>query len=412
MKIFYSWQMDAPRKVNKDFIHGALSQAVDRLTEQLNVSEAERGDIKVDQDTQGILGSPDIVRVILEKIAHSNVVVADVSLVAVGKGSKKHINSNVAIELGYTYGRLGDQALLKVMNTHYGAATELPFDLRTRRHPIQYCLAPDASRETIRIEQNKLAGQLAAILKLYLEQPSRAANNSHVETPSTAKRGWFWANNEVIVPHDDRYMRPDAYANFSSVVYFRCIPKIQLAELSSQQAYDAAVKLRPLLSSGGYSPSRNKWGAVSHSIAKDGELIGFTQLFKNNEIWGVDAYHGNIFAQPEDEDENPKQIIPTGALQRDYPQAIRSMLKSSKELGYGEILTVEMGISGASGMHLAIDSRYWNSTPGPLFDDEVFIRQDIPRDTPAEKVLSIFWEKVFAEAGGDAPDELKWQTQS
>lgn len=95
MKIIHSWRMDAPRKVNKNFIHGALSQAVDRLTEQLDVSEAERGDIKVDQDTQGILGSPDIVRVILEKNAYSNVV-AGVSLVAVGKDSKKHINSNVA----------------------------------------------------------------------------------------------------------------------------------------------------------------------------------------------------------------------------------------------------------------------------------------------------------------------------
>ena len=100
VKIFYSWRMNAPRKTNKDFIHAALSQAVSKLTDQLDVSEAERGDIKVDQDTQGILGSPDIVRVILEKIVSSTVVVADVSLVAAGKDNKKHINSNVAIELG------------------------------------------------------------------------------------------------------------------------------------------------------------------------------------------------------------------------------------------------------------------------------------------------------------------------
>lgn len=149
MKIFYSWQMDSPRKINKNFIYGALSDAIEKVGQEPDVSEAERNEIKLDQDTQGVLGSPEIARVIFDKIAGSNVVVADVSLVASGTDNKPHINSNVAIELGFCYGKVGDEAVLKIMNTHYGAATDLPFDLKSRRHPVQYCLAPDADKETV-----------------------------------------------------------------------------------------------------------------------------------------------------------------------------------------------------------------------------------------------------------------------
>lgn len=115
-----------------------------------------------------------------------------------------------------TYGKLGDEALLKVMNTHYGQPTELPFDLRTRRHPVQYCLDPDASRDVIEAEREKLVGQLVGILTLYLEKPSSKQETTHAATPSAGKRGWFWAPNEVLVPRDNSYLRDDTYANLGS----------------------------------------------------------------------------------------------------------------------------------------------------------------------------------------------------
>lgn len=217
MKVFYSWQMDSPRKTNKDFIHSALIRAVDKLSDEMDISEAERDEIEVDQDTQGVLGSPDIVRVILEKISASRVVVADVSLVGSGSGGKKHINSNVAIELGYAFGKLGDEAVLKVMNTHFGPAVDLPFDLRTRRHPVQYSLDPSADSGTIASEQKKLADLLAAILKQYLVRPLALSEFGHVETISTDRRGAFWKLNEVVVPEDRRYVKREAYCNAPSV---------------------------------------------------------------------------------------------------------------------------------------------------------------------------------------------------
>ena len=62
-------------------------------------------------------------------------------------------------------------------------------------------------------------------------------------------------------------------------------------------------------------------------------------------------------------------------------------------------------------MHLAIDSRYWDSSLGSLFEDEIFIRQDVTIDSPAEKIMNAFWEKTFGEAGCYLPAELRWQKQ-
>jgi hypothetical protein len=184
MEIFYSWQMDAPRKINKDFILRALNTAIGKLSEDPDVSEAERDGMEIDQDTQGILGSPEVARVILDKIAASSVIITDVSLVASGKQNKRHINSNVAIELGYAYGKRGDQAVLKIMNTHFGKPDELPFDLRTRRHPVRYHLEPTADHETIAAEEKKLVKELEHILKSYLENSLGEQKTTHIETPS------------------------------------------------------------------------------------------------------------------------------------------------------------------------------------------------------------------------------------
>ena len=148
MQIFYSWQTDADRKINKDFIHDALVAAIKEINSDISLSEADRRDdlLTLDQDTKGILGSPPIAETILKKIAAADVIVLDVSLIASGREQKRHINSNVAIELGYALGKRGYEPLLKVMNTYFGDFEKLPFDLKDRRHPVGYYLSPNATR--------------------------------------------------------------------------------------------------------------------------------------------------------------------------------------------------------------------------------------------------------------------------
>jgi hypothetical protein len=409
VKIFYSWQMDAPRKTNKDFIYSALSEAIARIADGSDISEAERDRIELDQDTKGVLGSPEISRVIFEKISASRVMIADVSLVA-RSHEKLQINSNVAIELGFAYGKIGDGSVLKIMNTYYGQPEELPFDLRIRRHPVQYKLAPDANTDVIAAERRRLAGQLTEILRGYLADVAQTEQIAHTETPFLDLRGRYWNGKEALIPRDEtRKASSDVFWDGRSVLYFRCIPLFELPELSAREAKDFAIDLVPFLSANGYSRRRNKWGIISCDLSNAGKnIIGATQLFKNREIWGIDATYCEAKTILNDGQESIR-YIPTEALQRNYPSAIDSIRHIAKKLGYGDQYLIEIGLSGAEGTFLAISRDYDNSFPGPFFDREVYIRKKISDNYHTMQIMNDFWEKLFSEVGRDVPKELIWK---
>jgi hypothetical protein len=179
MKVFWSWQSDTPGKTGRHLIRQALSAAITELKVEAVVEEPEgrdpRSTLHLDQDRQGVPGSPDLARIILEKIAESAVFVADVTSVGVAKNGggdmtdKKLINANVAIELGYALGTIGDNALLMVMNEHYGTREDLPFDLKAKAGPILFRLAPDATKEEIAAESRKLTARLKEAVGLCVE---------------------------------------------------------------------------------------------------------------------------------------------------------------------------------------------------------------------------------------------------
>jgi hypothetical protein len=174
MKVFWSWQSDTPGRIGRHFVRDALNAAIERLKETPEIEEPTereaRSAMHLDHDRKGIPGSPDLARVILEKIEQSAVFVADVTPVAMTTTQtdetqrKKVINPNVAIELGYALHALGDGAILMVMNEHYGRRADLPFDLQSKAGPILFNLAPDADRKTITAASRQLASQLAEAL--------------------------------------------------------------------------------------------------------------------------------------------------------------------------------------------------------------------------------------------------------
>ncbi len=114
MKIFWSWQSDTPGRIGRHFVRDVLADAIKVLKQPEDVEEPSdrdaRQSLHLDQDRQGVPGSPDLAPTIFGKISRASVFVADVTLVGknrdLGTGdrpdrSKKLINSNVAIEYGY-----------------------------------------------------------------------------------------------------------------------------------------------------------------------------------------------------------------------------------------------------------------------------------------------------------------------
>lgn len=126
--LFYSWQSDHSK--TRSYIEGALKRALSNLASDLNVEDAPR----LDKDTQGEVGAVSITATIKRKIAQSKIFLADVSLVDKGaKTSKKLANQNVMFELGYAYGKKGENAIMLVANADLSDAKELPFDIAQNR---------------------------------------------------------------------------------------------------------------------------------------------------------------------------------------------------------------------------------------------------------------------------------------
>ena len=131
--VFYSWQSDLPNATNRGFIQQALEQAASSIAgdDSIDVEPV------VDRDTTGVAGSPDIAGTILSKIDAADVFVPDVSLITPKDIVRPCPNPNVLLELGFAIKALEWPRIIMVMNTAFGSASELPFDLRGRR-VLQY----------------------------------------------------------------------------------------------------------------------------------------------------------------------------------------------------------------------------------------------------------------------------------
>jgi hypothetical protein len=85
MKVFWSWRSDTDGKTGRFFVRDALKEAIDQLKQAPEIEEPSaregREALHFDQDVQGVTGSPDLARTILDKIDAAHVVVADVTLV-------------------------------------------------------------------------------------------------------------------------------------------------------------------------------------------------------------------------------------------------------------------------------------------------------------------------------------------
>ena len=142
--VFFSWQSDLGE--TRGVIRAALDKAVRSLNRNLAVEEA----LRLDEDTSGVAGWPEITSTILDKIDRCEVFVADITPIN-GPHSDSRLtpNPNVLFELGYALATgSGRTRIICVVNTAYlpdGDLKELPFDVRGSR-PLQFFLEDPATR--------------------------------------------------------------------------------------------------------------------------------------------------------------------------------------------------------------------------------------------------------------------------
>jgi hypothetical protein len=173
--IFYSWQSDTSRKINRDFIEDALNNAILNLRKDCAVPEALREGILFDQGTEGVPGNPPIPETIRKKIQTCSIFVADITFVGQSNNSRLIPNPNVLIEYGNALETIGENRSILIMNTVFGAPISgnnfnMPFDIRHFRNPITYHLKENASPEKYARTKDKLSQDLTEAIQLIINK--------------------------------------------------------------------------------------------------------------------------------------------------------------------------------------------------------------------------------------------------
>ena len=151
-----------------------MDRAVRNLNHSLGLEEAMR----VDQDTDGVVGWPDITATILSKIEQCEVFIADLTPIN-GPTSDFRLtpNPNVLLELGYALATgLGRLRIICVVNSAYledGDLKELPFDVRGSR-PMVFSLANRDERGSLKGQADSARVKARDMLADRLESALRA----------------------------------------------------------------------------------------------------------------------------------------------------------------------------------------------------------------------------------------------
>ncbi len=186
--VFYSWQSDTESKYNRGFIKKCLEDAVKNLNNNFLVEDA----VRIDQDTKGVPGLPDIANTIFAKIDASNVFIADLTIIAKSNSGKNIPNPNVLIELGYALKSIRSENVVIIMNEFYGSPKEgLPFDLSHKRWPIVYNYGDSTLPTESKKQKDALILALSNAIKLILENETKSPKSIREMTTSPTRDNIF-----------------------------------------------------------------------------------------------------------------------------------------------------------------------------------------------------------------------------
>lgn len=416
MKVFWAWQSDTPGKIGRHLIRSALEEAIHKVKSSPEIDEPTDRDARealhLDQDRKGITGSPDLARIIFEKIANARVVVADVTAVGAvvdenGNVLKRLINSNVAIELGFALHAVGDLNILMVQNTHYGNRKDLPFDLQHKAGPVEFQLAPDAPKEQIDRERKKLVGVFASAFAEYLaneiDQIKGQSAEPTVETATTFSPAVFFSKGEALARTSSSQSGEIALQMIADrCFYLRLIPTVKLSpQISLADLRGVANRdLVPLSSDlSNLSFDVNPYGVIAfeHSKAKN-SIETLTQAFRSGELWGLSSELINTKRY-----EFP--FIPTLLFEETYYHCLRKYLWFSQTiLEQKAPFTVAAGGVGLRGAQLAVRNMF-DKFVGPVHQDAFEVRGSLANtdDATINAYLLKFFEELYDLTGNRRP---------
>jgi hypothetical protein len=411
MKVFWSWQSDTPGKIGRHFVRDALTAAIEQLKQAPDVEEPTeretRSAMHLDQDRKGISGSPDLARVILEKIEQSTVFVADVTPVGIvtthgeQEPQKKVINPNVAIELGYALHALSDRSLLMVMNEHYGSRADLPFDLQSKAGPIMFTLSPDADRQSITAGSRQLTARLVEAFEPFIVQQVKNIRQQKPFPEAEAKDGSarFRAPGEPIGSRWDFGPFGSNLGNSISLAsgaatWLRLMPAFDpsrtwTAEELRNASRAGNMVLQPFIwSSLCTLRAVDGIGCCNLLTAEDRETNSVAFAFETGEVWAIDTW---LLGR------HPSELI-VGEVERTWAERLRDYATFLRRLGLQAPYRWIAGVTGVNRRRLqfpaAPGKRRLPSWQGP----ECLLEQIT--------ALLPFFEEIYNKCGIRRPEYL------
>lgn len=288
--VFYAWQSDRPERFNRYLIRFALNLAAKNISADPNVGVR----VRIDADTEGVHGHCPVTDTILKKIAVCDAFVPDLTFVASTEAGKLIPNPNVMLEYGYALKARSFSVMLPIMNTAYGAATELPFDMGHLRFPVRYDLPATAKNAERRAARKALTEELETIIRGMIAQGVGAADRTPFpEAAATTSPAFFFPRNATIAsfgsPGEQEYKFEGDKA-----VYVRLFPRTsegqpKIGRSVIKDTVHHKRLLRPMSDAFTGITSSNDFGWAYIDPSGNTTTKNICQTFPSGELWGISS---------------------------------------------------------------------------------------------------------------------------
>lgn len=287
--VFYAWQSDRPARLNRHLIRFALNLAAKRISDDASVGIR----VRIDADTEGVLGHVPVTDTILMKIAGCDAFVPDLTFVAATDSGKLIPNPNVMLEYGYALRAKSHAVMIPVLNTAYGPPEELPFDMGHLRFPLQYRLPAAATNAERRAVRQGLTEEFEQILRQMIAGAPAQPGTAFPEATAARPPAFFFPLEAVIAafghPGEQEYRFDGERA-----IYLRFFPKYGDGQPKpGRTAIRTLVHDRQLVKAmsptiGGLS-SANDFGWITIDPSGNTATKAISQVFPTGELWGINA---------------------------------------------------------------------------------------------------------------------------
>jgi hypothetical protein len=286
---FYARQSDTLGRLNRHLIRFALNLAAQSISNDPAVEVR----VRIDADTEGVLGHVPITDTILKKIDACDAFVPDLTFVAATPADKLGPNPNVMLEWGYALRGKSHFVMIPVMNTAYGPPENLPFDMGHLRHPLEYKLAATATTAQRREVREALARDFEKILRAMIAAAPVPQRTPFTEAQSVTSPAFFFEQGAPIAnfgnPGEQQYRFEGEKAIFLGLFpkYGDGQPEPSRARVRSLLRDQRVVN--PMSIASGSIAAANDHGWIVIDPRHNNLTQTITQAFPTGELWGINS---------------------------------------------------------------------------------------------------------------------------